>query len=72
RAALEGVIAAHRAADIPIIKIEIPDMSPYSFGQMVYFFQLVCAFTGRLMGVDPFNQPGVEGYKKEMKKILRG
>ncbi|MDR0424912.1 MAG: glucose-6-phosphate isomerase, partial [Clostridiales Family XIII bacterium] len=40
RAALEGVIAAHRAADIPIIKIEIPDMSPYSFGQMVYFFQL--------------------------------
>ncbi|MDR1134599.1 MAG: glucose-6-phosphate isomerase [Clostridiales Family XIII bacterium] len=71
RAALEGVIAAHRAADIPLIRIEIPDLSPYSFGQMVYFFQLVCALTGKLMGVDPFNQPGVEQYKKEMKRLLR-
>ena len=71
RAALEGVIAAHRLVNIPIIRIDIPDLSPYTFGEMVYFFELVCAFTGRLMGVDPFNQPGVEQYKKEMKKLLR-
>jgi glucose-6-phosphate isomerase len=70
RAAAEGVIAAHRAADIPIVRVGIPDLSPYSFGQMVYFFELTCAYTGRLMGVDPFNQPGVEQYKREMKRLL--
>jgi glucose-6-phosphate isomerase len=72
RAALEGVIAAHRAVGIPIIRVAVPDASPHSFGQMVFFFQLVCAFTGRLMGVDPFNQPGVEQYKSEMKRLLKG
>jgi glucose-6-phosphate isomerase len=71
RAATEGVIAAHRAADIPIIKIDIPDLSPFRFGQMIYFFELVCAFTGKLMGVDPFDQPGVEQYKREMKRLLK-
>jgi glucose-6-phosphate isomerase len=71
RAALEGVIAAHRAAGIPIARLGIPDRSPYSFGMLVYFFELTCAYTGRLMGVDPFNQPGVEQYKKEMKRLLR-
>ncbi|MDR3295048.1 MAG: glucose-6-phosphate isomerase [Clostridiales Family XIII bacterium] len=70
RAAKEGVIAAHRAAGIPVIKVGIPDLSPATFGQLIYFFELVCAFTGRLMGVDPFNQPGVEQYKKEMKRLL--
>jgi glucose-6-phosphate isomerase len=70
RAAAEGVIAAHRAAGIPIVRVGIPDLSPYSFGQLVYFFELVCAYTGRLMGVDPFNQPGVEQYKREMKRLL--
>jgi glucose-6-phosphate isomerase len=70
RAAAEGVIAAHRAADIPIVRVGIPDLSPHSFGQLVYFFELTCAYTGRLMGVDPFDQPGVEQYKREMKHIL--
>jgi glucose-6-phosphate isomerase len=71
RAATEGVIAAHRAAGIPIVRLGIPDRSPYSFGLLVYFFELTCAYTGRLMGVDPFNQPGVEQYKREMKKLLK-
>jgi glucose-6-phosphate isomerase len=70
RAATEGVIAAHRAANIPIVRVGVPDMSPYSFGMLVYFFELTCAYTGRLMGVDPFNQPGVEQYKREMKRLL--
>jgi glucose-6-phosphate isomerase len=70
RAATEGVIAAHRAADIPIVRVGVPDLSPYSFGQLVYFFELTCAYTGRLMGVDPFDQPGVEQYKREMKRLL--
>jgi glucose-6-phosphate isomerase len=70
RAAMEGVIAAHRAADIPIIRIDVPDLSPESFGLMVFFFELSCAFTAYLMDVNPFDQPGVEQYKKEMKRIL--
>jgi glucose-6-phosphate isomerase len=70
RAATEGVIAAHRAADIPIVRVGIPDTSPYSLGQLFYFFELSCAYTGRLMGVDPFDQPGVEQYKREMKRLL--
>ncbi|MDR2295558.1 MAG: glucose-6-phosphate isomerase [Clostridiales Family XIII bacterium] len=70
RAATEGVIAAHRAADIPIVRVGIPDLSPHSFGQLVYFFELSCAYTGRLMGVNPFDQPGVEQYKREMKRLL--
>ncbi|MDD2218175.1 MAG: glucose-6-phosphate isomerase [Eubacteriales bacterium] len=70
RAALNGVIAAHRSVGIPIVKVEIPELTPYFFGQMIYFFEMTCAITGLLMGVDPFNQPGVEGYKSEMKKEL--
>ena len=70
RAALNGVIAAHRSVGIPIVKVEIPELTPCFFGQMIYFFEMTCAITGLLMGVDPFNQPGVESYKSEIKKEL--
>jgi glucose-6-phosphate isomerase len=70
RAVRAGMIAAHRANDIPIISLKAPDQSAYSFGQLVYFLELTCGITGLLMGVDPFNQPGVEAYKSEMRKIL--
>lgn len=70
QAAVTGVMAAHEATGIPMIKIEIPTLSPYYFGQMVYFFETSCALTGYLMGVNPFDQPGVESYKAEMKKAL--
>jgi glucose-6-phosphate isomerase len=72
RAVLNGVTRAHRSADIPVVTITAPDQSAYSFGKLVYFFELTCGVTGLLMGVDPFNQPGVEAYKKEMMSILRG
>lgn len=71
RAAVDGVMAAHRAAGIPMIKIDIPELTPYTFGQMVYFFEMTCALSGYLSGVDPFNQPGVESYKAEMRKALQ-
>ncbi|MDO4551950.1 MAG: glucose-6-phosphate isomerase [Bacillota bacterium] len=70
RAALEGVAAAHKAAGRPIVRIEIPALTPYYFGQMVHFFETSCALSAYLMGVDPFNQPGVEQYKKEMRAQL--
>ena len=71
KAAMDGVTAAHKNAEIPIIKIEIPELTPYYFGQMIYFFQMTCAITGMLMGINPFNQPGVESYKTEMRKELQ-
>ncbi|MDR0817516.1 MAG: glucose-6-phosphate isomerase [Clostridiales Family XIII bacterium] len=70
RAVRAGMIAAHRGNDIPIISLNVTDTSAYSFGQMAYFLELTCGVTGLLMGVDPFNQPGVEAYKSEMRKIL--
>ena len=70
QAAVNGVIAAHKKAGIPIIKIDIPEMTPYYFGQMVYFFEMTSAITGLMMGVNPFDQPGVESYKEEMRKEL--
>lgn len=71
QAALKGVIAAHEATGVPIIKLDIPELSPHCFGQMVYFFETVCALSGYLNGVNPFDQPGVESYKSEMRKVLQ-
>jgi glucose-6-phosphate isomerase len=70
QAAVEGVIAAHEAAGIPIVRLDIPELTPHCFGQMVYFFETVCALSGYLNGVNPFDQPGVESYKAEMRKVL--
>ena len=69
-AAVNGVIAAHKSIGVPIVRIDIPEMSPYYFGQMVYFFEMTSAITGFMMGVNPFDQPGVESYKEEMRKEL--
>ena len=71
QAAVEGVIAAHEATGVPIIKLDIPELTPYYFGQMIYFFETTCALSGYLMGVNPFDQPGVESYKTEMRKVLK-
>ncbi len=71
KAAMEGVIAAHRKVGVPILKIDIPALTPYYFGQMVYFFERTCALSGYLAGVNPFDQPGVEAYKSEMRKALK-
>ena len=72
RAVLEGMAKAHRSVDIPIIRVYIPSNSAYSFGQLVYVFELTCAITGLLMGINPFDQPGVEAYKKGMLDYLKG
>lgn len=70
QAAVSGVIAAHDSVGIPIVKIDIPQLTPFHFGQLIYFFETTCGITAYLMGVNPFDQPGVEQYKKEMKKLL--
>ena len=71
RAALEGVMKAHEKAEIPMVRIDITRGDAYAFGQLVYFFETACALSGYLSGVDPFDQPGVESYKAEMRKVLQ-
>lgn len=68
--AFEGALLAHTDGGVPNMVIEIPEMDAYSFGYLVYFFQKACAMSGKLLGVNPFDQPGVEMYKNNMFALL--
>src|SRR5699024_6292070 len=68
--AMEGTILAHVDGGVPNLKIEIPKIDSYTFGYLVYFFEKACAMSGYLLGVNPFNQPGVESYKENMFALL--
>ena len=70
RKALEGTILAHTEGGVPNIVLELDDLKEESFGYMVYFFEKACAVSGYMLGVNPFNQPGVESYKKNMFALL--
>jgi glucose-6-phosphate isomerase len=70
RTAMLGTLLAHNDGGVPNIVIELENRSAYTFGFMVYFFELACAISGYLLGVNPFNQPGVEAYKKNMFALL--
>ncbi len=70
RRALEGTILAHTEGGVPNIILELDDTSEFSFGYMVYFFEKACAVSGYMLGVNPFNQPGVESYKSNMFALL--
>ncbi len=70
RKAYEGTLLAHVDGGVPNICIEVPEMSEYEFGYLVYFFEKACAVSGYVLGVNPFNQPGVESYKKNMFALL--
>lgn len=67
----ESVMEAHAQAGVPVINIKLPERSAFAFGQAVYFFQITCAIKGIMMDVNPFDQPGVERYKEEMRKNLK-
>ncbi len=68
--AFEGTLLAHTDGHVPNLVVNLPDMSPYTFGYMVYFFEIACGVSGYLLGVNPFDQPGVEAYKKNMFALL--
>ncbi len=68
--ALKGTLLAHKDGGVPNLVINIPELSAYSFGYLVYFFELACGVSGYVLGVNPFNQPGVEAYKKNMFALL--
>ncbi len=68
--AMKGTILAHNDGGVPNLVINIPEMTAYWFGYMVYFFEKACGISGHLMGINPFDQPGVEAYKKNMFALL--
>lgn len=67
---MEGTIQAHVDGDVPNILISIEKLNANNMGQLIYFFELACAMSGEILGVNPFNQPGVEKYKANMFKLL--
>lgn len=70
RKAYEGTLLAHVDGGVPNICIELERMDAYNFGYLVYFLEKACAVSGYILGVNPFNQPGVESYKKNMFALL--
>lgn len=69
--AMEGTIKAHVSGDVPNIVIEMEKLDEENIGELIYFFEKACAMSGNILGVNPFNQPGVEEYKKNMFKLLK-
>ena len=65
-----AVMKAHTAGNIPVLAITVPSFDEKGFGELVYFFELACAISAKMFGVNPFDQPGVEAYKTELKQLL--
>lgn len=68
--AFEGTLLAHTDGGVPNLVVTVPELSAYWFGQLVYFFEKACGISGYLLGVNPFDQPGVEAYKRNMFALL--
>lgn len=68
--AMLGTLLAHEDGGVPNVVLELADRSAHSLGYLIYFFELACAISGYVLGVNPFNQPGVEAYKKNMFALL--
>ena len=68
--AMEGTIEAHVEGDVPNILLNLDRLDEETIGHLIYFFEKACAMSGKILGVNPFDQPGVEAYKKKMFKLL--
>ena len=68
--AMEGTVLAHVTGNVPNMMIEMDALDEENLGELIYFFEKACAMSGMILGVDPFNQPGVEEYKKNMFRLL--
>ena len=68
--AMQGTILAHTDGEVPNIVLETPSLNEYDLGYLIYFFERACAISGYLLSVNPFDQPGVESYKKNMFALL--
>ena len=70
RKAMQGTILAHVDGGVPNLVIELDKRNAFTLGELIYFFELACAVSGYMLGVNPFDQPGVESYKKNMFALL--
>ncbi|GFI49003.1 glucose-6-phosphate isomerase [Lachnospiraceae bacterium 62-26] len=70
KSAMNGTMLAHTDGNVPNLVVNIPKQDEYSLGQLFYFFEFACGVSGYILGVNPFNQPGVESYKKNMFALL--
>ena len=68
--AMEGTVLAHVTGNVPNIMVEMDKLDEENLGELIYFFEKACAISGTMLGVNPFNQPGVEEYKKNMFRLL--
>lgn len=68
--AMQGTVQAHLEGGVPVVEIDVDRIDEYTLGQMIYFFEFACGVSGYTLGVNPFNQPGVETYKKNMFHLL--
>ena len=67
---VQAVRVAHTQGGIPVLEIGVESFDEKGFGELIYFFELACAISAKLFGVNPFDQPGVEAYKNELKKLM--
>ena len=70
KSAMNGTILAHTDGQVPILMVKVPEVNEFYLGELFYFFEFACGVSGYLLGVNPFNQPGVESYKKNMFALL--
>ena len=70
QAAMNGTILAHTDGNVPNLMVKIPEQTEFYLGELFYFFEFACGVSGYLLGVNPFNQPGVESYKHNMFALL--
>ena len=70
KSAMNGTILAHTDGQVPNLRVDIPQQNEYYLGQLFYFFEFACGVSGYILGVNPFNQPGVESYKRNMFALL--
>lgn len=68
--AAEGTIEAHVSGGVPVVELTVENIDEYTLGQLIYFFEFACGVSGYTLGVNPFDQPGVEAYKKNMFRLL--
>lgn len=71
KVAVKATREAHNEGEVPTIKITVPKLDTYNIGKLIYFFEISCALSAYMLDVNPFNQPGVENYKKNMKELLK-
>ena len=65
-----GTTLAHVDGGVPNLKVNIPEISENTLGEAIYFYEMACAVSGYLLGINPFDQPGVEAYKRNMFALL--